>query len=77
MLIYKYLIIIPNYPLSRFPQGEAGSLSPDMLCRDSEQAGLPRWPSLQAGSFAKPTHRVGSLRSALPWGKVGKGVKNS
>jgi len=31
-------------------------------------------PTLQPGSFAKIAHRAIFRRSALPWGKAGKGV---
>jgi hypothetical protein len=31
-------------------------------------------PTLQTGSFAKIAHRAIFRRSALPWGKAGKGV---
>ena len=61
------------------PKGEAGALRNSLAGYFSEQAGLPRWLSLQAGSFAKPAHRAGSIRSALPleegW-EGGKQIKN-
>jgi len=76
MVVYKIIITFFESILPPFisPQGEAGALRNSLAGYFSEQAGLPRWLSLQAGSFAKPAHRAGSIRSALPWGKVGKGV---
>ena len=53
-------------PPSHSPQGEAEALRNSLVGYSSEQACLPRGPSLHSGSFAKPTHWVGSLRSALP-----------
>ena len=66
-----------SLPPFTFPQGEAGALKNSLAGYFSEQAGLPRWPSLQSGSFAKPAHRAGSIRSALPLGEGWEGGEKS
>jgi len=43
-----------------FPQGEAGASENSPAGYFSEQACLPRWATLHAGSFAKPAHWAGS-----------------
>jgi len=60
-------------PLSISPHREAGALRNSLVGYFSEQAGLPRRPSLQSGSFAKPAHRAGSIRLALPLGEGREG----
>jgi len=59
-LFYFTPILTPAEAGQAFPHGEAGASENSPAGYFSEQACLPRWATLHAGSFAKPAHWAGS-----------------